>query len=64
MTFDNPEDVFVDPTAYPAMEKDISEFLKWTTIKRPALPSQIERSMVNVLAVIDDGLEILEPSGD
>ena len=55
---------FADPTAYPATEKDISDFSEWTTIKRPALPSRIERSLVDVIAVTDDELEVLEPSGD
>ncbi|WP_336364686.1 hypothetical protein [Halalkalicoccus salilacus] len=63
-TFDDPEDVFADPPAYPATEKDVSDFSEWTTIKRPALPSRIERSMVDVIAVTDDGLAVLEPSGD
>lgn len=63
-TFTDPEDVFADPTAYPATEGDISDFSEWTTIKRPALPSRIERSMVDVIAVTDDGLEVLEPSGN
>lgn len=63
-TFDEPEDVFADSTAYPATEEDISNFSEWTTIKRPALPSRIERSMVDVIAVTDKGLEVLEPSGD
>ena len=50
--------------AYPATEKDITDFSEWTTIKRPALPSRIDRDMVDVLAVTDDGLAVLEPSGD
>lgn len=62
-TFADSEDVFADPTAYPATEEDSSDFSEWTTIKRPALPSRIERNMVDVIAVTDDGLEVLEPSG-
>lgn len=64
MTFADPEDVFADATAYPATEGDITDFLEWTTIKRPSLPGRIDRSMVDMLAVTDDGLEVLEPSGD
>ena len=63
-TFADPEDVFDDPTAYPAIEKDISDFSEWMIINRPALPSRIERSMVDVIAITDAGLEVLEPSGD
>ena len=43
---------------------DITDFLEWTGIKRPALPGRIDRSMVDVLAVTSDGLAVLEPSGD
>ncbi|KYH24039.1 hypothetical protein HAPAU_41180 [Halalkalicoccus paucihalophilus] len=63
-TFDDPEDVFTDPTVYPATETDITDFSEWTPIKRPALPGRIDRDMVDVLAVTDDDLEVLEPSGD
>lgn len=63
-TFADPEDVFADPSAYPATEGDISDFSGWTAIKRPALPDRIERSMVDVIAVTDDGLKVLEPTGD
>ena len=63
-TFAEPEDVFADSTAYPATEKDISDFSGWTAIKRPALPGRIDRSMADVIAVTDDGLELLEPSGE
>lgn len=51
--------MFTDPTAYPATEKDITDFDSWTTVKRPALPGRIDRSMVDVIAVTDEG-----PSGD
>ena len=61
--FDDPEDIFDDPTAYPTTEKDITDFDEWTTIKRHALPSRIDRDMVDVLTVTDDGLEVLEPKG-
>lgn len=63
-TFDSGEDVFADPTEYPATEADITDFSEWSTVKRPALPSRIDRDMVDVIAVTDDGLEVLEPSGD
>ena len=59
-TFADQEDVFVDPSAYPATEKDISDFSEWTAIKRPVLPGRIERSMVDVIAVTNDGLCVLE----
>ena len=63
-TFDGSEDVFADPAAYPATEGDISDFSGWTTIKRPELPSRLDRSIVDVIAVTDDGLKLLEPSGN
>ena len=43
---------------------DIIDFEEWTAIKCPALPLRIDRDMVDVIAVTDDGLEVLEPSGD
>ena len=57
-TFDSPADVFEDADAYPATEKDISDFSKWSSIKRPAFPP--ERDMVDVIAVTDDVLCVLE----
>ena len=63
-TFDDPEDVFADPTAYPATEKDLKDFLRWTAIKCPALPGRINRDTVDMIAVTADGFEVLEPSGD
>lgn len=59
-TFDEPEDVFADPTAYPATEADMSDIDNWMAIKRPALPSHIDREMVVVIAVTDNGLEVKE----
>lgn len=61
--FDDQEDVFADATAYPATEKDINDFSEWTAIKRPALPGRIDRGMVDVIAITDDGLN-LESSDD
>ena len=57
-TFDSPADVFEDADAYPATEKDISDFSEYSKIKRPAFPP--ERGMVDVIAVTDDGLRVLE----
>lgn len=56
--FDSPEAVFEDASAYPATEKEISDFSEWSEIKRPAFPP--ERDLVDVIAVTDDGLLVLE----
>lgn len=63
-TFDDPEDVFADPTAYPATEAEISTFDKWTAIKRPALLGRIDWEMVDVIAVVEDGLRVLNDSDE
>lgn len=56
--FDSPEAVFEDADAYPATEKDISDFSEWSEIERPAFPP--DRDMVDVITVTDAGLLVLE----
>ena len=60
-TFDDPADVFADPTAYPRTDDEIKSADGWSKIYRPVIPGRIDRDMVDVIAVTDDGLEVLEP---
>lgn len=38
-TFNDPEDVFSDLTAYLATENDIEDFEEWSVVKRPVIPT-------------------------
>ena len=64
--FDDPAAVFSDADAYPRMEDEIGDFSKWSEIKRPVVPpvafgeGGLDRDMVDVIAVDDDGLVVLE----
>lgn len=48
----------------PNLLTEISTFDKWTAIKRPALPRRIDREMVDVIAVVEDGLRVLNDSDE
>lgn len=68
--FNDSEDVMTDPTAYPAAEADIENFDEWSVVKQPVIPTVmfgeggLDREMVDMIAIGDESLVVLEDGGE